>query len=274
MGDNLFAGSAAVASVQEKTAAKPGKTAPIDYAEPPSGILFCITSFLIGFAMGFAVLFIYFRIIPLCIAGGAVTGGVYIFVAQNNAVVKRKTKLRAQFYDLLEAVSVSMRAGNPAFKALESAKTDLLLIYAPDSDILVELNIILLKFNNAVPLSEAFSDLAERSGLEDIASFASIYETIEGKSSRADEIVRETQQIIADKMEMEMEIETMMTAAKSEVTIMLFMPLVILLVISYAGAGFMDSLYITPVGRVVAAFGLVIFIISFIFAKKLSKIEL
>ena len=103
---------------------------------------------------------------------------------------------------------------------------------------------------------------------------ASIYETIEGKSSRADEIVRETQQIISDKMEMEMEIETMMTAAKSEVTIMLFMPLVILLVISYAGAGFMDSIYTTPAGRVVAAFGLLIFIISFIFAKKFSRIEL
>ena len=47
-----------------------------------------------------------------------------------------------------------------------------------------------------------------------------------------------------------------------------------LVIISYAGAGFMDSLYTTPVGRVVAAFGLVIFIISFIFAKKFSKIEL
>ena len=86
--------------------------------------------------------------------------------------------------------------------------------------------------------------------------------------------MRETQQIISDKMEMEMEIETMMTAAKSEVTIMLFMPLVILLVISYAGAGFMDSIYTTPAGRVVAAFGLLIFIISFIFAKKFSRIEL
>lgn len=50
---------------------------------------------------------------------------------------------------------------------------------------------------------------------------ASIYATIEGKSSRADEIVRETQQIIADKMEIEMEIDTLMTAAKSEVNIML-----------------------------------------------------
>ena len=272
MGDNLFAGTGTLPPRAQ--AAPQSRYAPIDYAEPPSDLLFCLTSFLIGFALGFAVLFVYFRILPLCFVGGAVVGVVYIFTAQNSAVIKRKAKLRAQFYDLLEAVSVSMRAGNPAFKALESAKGDLLLIYAPDSDILVELNIILSKFNNAVPLSEAFSDLAARSGLEDIASFASIYETIEGKSSRADEIVRETQQIISDKMEMEMEIETMMTAAKSEVTIMLFMPLVILLVISYAGAGFMDSIYTTPAGRVVAAFGLLIFIISVIFAKKFSRIEL
>ena len=118
---------------------------------------------------------------------------------------------------------------------------------------------IILKFNNAVSLSAAFSDFAERSGLEDIASFASIYSTIEGKSSRADEIIRETQQIIADKMEIEMEIETMMTAAKSEVNIMLFMPLVILGVIGYAGAGFMDAIYTTPMGRVVATGGLAVF---------------
>lgn len=277
MSDNLF--TSAGKEPEQKNDRQPVRPqhtgmAPIDYAKPPSGILFCAAAFLGGFALGFAVLYIYFRILPLCIAGGAITGVVYIFVAQNNAVIKRKTKLRAQFYDLLEAVSVSMRAGNPAYKALQSAQKDLLLIYAPDSDILVELNIILSKFNNAVPLSQAFADLAVRSNLEDIASFASIYETIEGKSSRADEIVRETQQIISDKMEIEMEIETMMTAAKSEVTIMLFMPLVILLIISYAGAGFMDSIYTTPVGRVVAAFGLLIFIISFIFAKKFSKIEL
>src|SRR5690606_37555500 len=138
-----------------------------------------------------------------------------------------------------------------------SAKEDLLLLYSEDSDIVVELEMIIAKFNNGIPLSEVFSDLATRSGLEDIQSFASIYATIEGKSNRADEIVRDTQQIISDKMEIEMEIDTMMTAAKSEVNIMLCMPLVILGVIGYAGAGFMDSIYTTGVGRLVATGGLI-----------------
>ena len=38
-----------------------------------------------------------------------------------------------------------------------------------------------------------------------------------------------------------MEIDTLMTAAKSEVNIMLFMPLVIMGVIGYAGAGWRSS---------------------------------
>jgi tight adherence protein B len=245
-----------------------------DYSVSPSGPFDHVISFTIGFAAGFAVLFIFYKLIVLSMAGGAVFGTVNIFVSTQNAVTKRKQKLRAQFFDLLEAMSVAMRAGNPPLKALESAKEDLLLIYSDSSDIIVELNIIIGRFNNAVPLSEAFSDFAGRSGLEDIASFASIYATIEGKSSRVDEIVRETHQIIADKMEIEMEIDTMMTAAKSEVNIMLFMPLVVLGVIGYAGAGFMDAIYTTAMGRVVSTGGFIVFIASFIMARKFSNIKL
>ena len=148
------------------------------------------------------------------------------------------------------------------------------MIYSEDSDILMELDVIIQRFHNAIPLSEAFSDFARRSGLEDVSSFASIYATIEGKSNRADEIVRETQQIISDKMEIEMEIDTLMTSAKSEVNIMLFMPLVILAVIGYAGAGFMDAIYTTPLGRLVATGGLIVFIISFFMARKFSNVKI
>lgn len=245
-----------------------------DYTASPCTIFDHIAAFIIGMAAGFAVLFVFYKIVPLSIAGGLVVGIVYIFVAQQGAKKKRLFSLRTQFFDLLEAMSVSMRAGNPAFKALQSARDDLAMIYPESSDIITELDLIILKFNNAVPLSESFADFAQRSKLEDVASFASIYATIEGKSSRADEIVRETQQIIADKMEIEMEIETMMTAAKSEVNIMLFMPLVILGIIGYAGAGFMDAIYTTAIGRVVATGGLVVFIISFIMAKKFSNVQI
>jgi len=245
-----------------------------DYSRCHSAALDHALAFLLGFAAGFLVLYIFYMLIPLSLTGGAVFGTINILYAARCAVGKRKLKLRVQFFDLLEAMSVSMRAGNPLLKSLQSAREDLILIYPDDSDIITELDIIIGRFNNAVPLSEAFADLAERSGLEDIASFASIYATIEGKSSSADEIVRETQQIISDKMEIEMEIDTLMTAAKSEVNIMLFMPLIILGVIGYAGAGFMDAIYTTGAGRVVSTGGLVVFIISFIMARKFSNVKL
>jgi tight adherence protein B len=245
-----------------------------DYSVSPSGVFDHIAAFLIGFAAGFAVMFIFYKIVLLSVIGGALVGAVWIFVSMNGSINKRKRKLRIQFYDLLEALSVSMRAGNPVSKALQSAREDLLLIYPDDSDIITELSIIIGKFQNSVPLADSFADFAERSGIDDIASFATIYATIEGKSNRADEIVRETQTIISDKMEIELEIETLMTAAKSEVNIMLFMPLVILGVIGYAGAGFMDAIYTTTVGRLVSTGGLVVFIISFIMARKFSNVKL
>ena len=261
---------------KEKTTKQPEARRVIvpDYTRSPSGASDHAVAYLIGFAIAAAVLFIFYKIIPLAIAGGVIFGTVNIFISAQEAMKKRIMKLREQFFDLLEATSVAMRAGNPPIKALQSAREDLIVIYPEDSDIITELDIIIGRFNNAVPMSEAFADLAERSGLEDIASFASIYATIEGKSGRVDEIVRETQQIIADKMEIEMEIDTMLTAAKAELNIMLFMPLVVLGVIGYAGAGFMDAIYTTGAGRIVSTGGLIVFILSYVMARKFSNVKL
>ena len=245
-----------------------------DYTISPSGFLDHILAFFIGLVIGFGVLFVFYQLIILSVIGGAAFGVVNIFFAASKSTVKRKERLRTQFFDLLEAMSVAMRSGSPPLKALQSAKEDLSLIYPADSDIIVETSIIIGRFNNAIPLSVIFDDFAKRSGIEDIASFASVYATIEGKSSRADEIIRETQQIISDKMEIEMEIDTLMTAAKSEVNAMLVMPLIILAVIGFAGSGFMEVLYQPGVGRIVATGGFIVLIISFILARIFSNIKL
>ncbi|MCL2046802.1 MAG: type II secretion system F family protein [Oscillospiraceae bacterium] len=251
-----------------------GKIQVPDYSQSPSGLLDHLVAFAIGFLAGSGVMYIFYKITSISLIGGVLIGIANIITSAIASVQKRETKLRAQFYDLLEALSVSMRAGSPLVKALNNAREDLVVVYPEDSDIIVEIDILLGRFNNAVAMSEAFADFAVRSGLEDIASFASIYATIEGKSGRDDEIVRETQQIIAAKMEIEMEIDTMLLAAKTEVNIMLFMPLVILGIIAYAGAGFMDAIYTTGAGRIVSTFGLIVFIISYVMAKKFSNVKL
>jgi len=245
-----------------------------DYKQNQATTFDRFIAFMVGFTAGFIVLFIFFKLFVLSLAGGAVLGIINIYLSGHNMMKKRIVRLRLQFFDMLEAMSVAMRAGNPLLKALKSARADLILIYSENSDIIIELDIIIARFHNAVPLSAAFSDLAERSGLEDIASFASIYATIEGKSGRADEIVKETQQIISDKMEIEMEIDTLMTAARSEVNIMLLLPVIILGVIGYAGAGFMDAIYTTGGGRIVSAGGFIVFMISYVMAQKFSSVKL
>lgn len=271
---NIFAPSAESFESPQSAQGHMTSSSVPDYRESSSNLADHILAFLIGFGAGAVVLFFFYKMIPLTIIGGLLAGTVNIFVASEKGIQNRRKRLRVQFFDMLEAMAVAMRAGNPPLKALESAKEDLSMIYSADSDIMLEMDHIIGKFYHGVPLSEIFLDFAQRSELEDIESFASVYATIEGKSSRADEIIHDTQQIIADKMQMEMEIETLMTAAKTEVNIMLIMPIVILGVIGYAGAGFMDAIYTTAVGRVTATVGLIVLILSYILARKLVNIEL
>jgi len=270
---NMFANESS--SMEEQNTKKKAVTGAYipDYSVTTFRLPNHVMSFIIGFIAGFVILFIFYQLLLLSIFGGFISGFIYIFVASQNSITKRRKKLRAQFADLLEAMSVAMRAGNPVIKALESAREDLSLIYAQDSDIIIELDIIIGRFYNSVTLSEIFTDWANRSQLEDIVSFASTYATIEGKAGRTDEIVRDIQEIIADKNEIEMEIETMMTSAKMEAYTMLVLPLIILGVIGYAGAGFMDALYTTVAGRLIATGGLMVFILCYFLATKFSQIE-
>jgi len=271
--DNIFAQPQA----QEAAAAPKRGTRTLtkpDYSVTPNRLPQHVMSFLFGFGLGFIILFVYYKLVLLSLVGGLIFGVVYIYIGAQNAITKRRLRLRLQFKDLLEALSVAMRAGHPPAIALQSAREDLLLLHDENSDIIMEVDIIIAMFNNAVPLSESLGDFARRSGLEDVESFASIFQTIEGKSSRADEIVRQTQSIISDKMEIEMEIETLMTAAKNEMNIMTVMPLVILLILGYVGSDFMGAIYTTIGGRIAATVGLIIFVFSVYLGQKINSIKL
>lgn len=136
MKKNLFAAEPRTEQAEAREVREPQArrlSAP-DYTASPCGLPDHILAFILGFVAGFAVLYIFYKFIPAAVLGGAVTGVVYVFVAEQKAMDKRIRRLRVQFFDLLEAMSVAMRAGNPVLKALESAREDLSLIYSQQSD--------------------------------------------------------------------------------------------------------------------------------------------
>ena len=220
------------------------------------------------------VVYLFYHSVIAGIMGGAIIGIFFEKLYADSTIRKRQKALRLQFRDFLEAMSVAARAGSVEVQAIKSAAKDLRLSYTEQTDIVREIDNIITSYEGGgIAIKDLFSDFAKRSRLADISNFAAIYGIIEGKSDRFGDIVMQTNDIIGEKIEVEQEIETGITAAKSETNVMLVMPIVIVIMLSAMGGGFMDALFTTVIGRIAATIALVLFVISFVLAKKFTNID-
>jgi len=219
------------------------------------------------------VVYLFYHMILISLVIGFLAGIYLEKMYADSAIKKRQKVLRLQFRDFLEAMSVSA-ANKTGISVLESALKDLQMSYNDKADIVCEVKNIILQYEKGgIEIKRLFEELADRSGLEDIRSFATIYSVIEGKSDRFGDIVTQTYEIIGEKIEIEQEIETTITSAKSETMVMLVMPIIIVVAMSSMGGGLMEALFTTWTGHLAATAALVIFAISFILAVKGSNIE-
>ena len=148
--------------------------------------------------------------------------------------------------------------------AVEDSLRELQMIYNQDSDIVREIALIVSDYRHAgIPMVKGFEELGERSDIDDVLSFAAIYKTIEGK----------TRDIIKDKVEIAMEIQTEINSAKSEAYMMLVLPLVLVIMMSTMGSGFMDSLFTTAIGRIAATVGVICTFVSYVIATRAAEID-
>lgn len=223
-----------------------------------------------------AILFIYYRILILSLIGGFV---IAIWQEKNyskSVVKKRQNKLRLQFKEFLEiiAISISGGSGRSMENAVKDSLRELQLMFNDKADIVREIALIVSDYEHAgIPMKDGFYELGLRSEIDDIMSFATIYATIEGKTSDFGYIINQTHEIIRDKVEITMEIETSISSAKSEAYMMLVLPLVLIVVMTTMGGGLMDSLFNSLTGRLAATFGVVCTFASYVLATKATEIE-
>lgn len=233
-----------------------------------------ILVYVVASILASVVVYLFYHIIPISVIGGFIIGIILEKLYADSTIKKRQKNLRLQFRDFLESMAVAARAGNVEVKAIKSAAQDLRLSYSEQSDIVREIDNIIVQYEGGgIAIKDLFQDFADRSNLPDIQSFATIYGVIEGKSDRFGDIVIQTHEIIGEKIEVEQEIETGITSAKSETYMMLVMPIVIVIMMSCMGGGLLDALFTTVVGRLTATIALVLFVISFIMAMKFTDIE-
>ena len=232
-----------------------------------------VISGIIGYAAGFLVLWLFYHQLIFSLFAALAFVPAAIVMRIGAAKKKRMTNLLRQFQNFLDSLVVSLQSGRTELGSIESASEDLALMYSEKADIVKEARLIVQKFNNRQKIGEALTDFAERCGLEDIKVFAEVYSAIEGKGEKTREIVARTQKILADKIEIEAEIKTIISGAANELNIIVVIPVIMVAIMGFMGGELMAGLFTTIGGHIVATISIIIFIGAYFLGKKMSNID-
>lgn len=190
---------------------------------------------LIGMGIGGLVSYLFFKNIVVTAATAVAVAILAQGIYQESRLEKRKKELLLQFKDLLESLTASYAAGKNTLDSFKDAWNDLEQIYGDQADITTELAIIVTGMENNILIEDLLTNFARRSGLEDVASFADVFRVSIRQGANIKDIIAATRDVINDKIEIEMEIQTIIAGNKNELNIMMIMPLVIL--VSLGGMG-------------------------------------
>jgi tight adherence protein B len=149
---------------------------------------------------------------------------------------------------------------------------DLKVQYDDGADILKELEIILSGMANNVDIEDLLLDFGIRSGIDDIYSFANVFKICYREGGNIKDTIRNTHNILSDKMEINEDIETIVTANKTEQNIMIVMPIGLIGMIKMLSADFAAN-FVTPAGIIATTIGVALFVAAYYVGKAVLNIK-
>ncbi|MBQ8108433.1 MAG: hypothetical protein IJ129_06800 [Ruminococcus sp.] len=227
------------------------------------------TAFAVGAAVGFLAAYLYFDNIIIGIIVGAIAAIKAQSIYANKLLNKRGKELRLQFRDLLESLSNSYTVGMTATRAFRAALEDMKVEHGENSYIVKELDLICTTHENqGIEIKDMLNDFAKRSGLDDARSFAGVFDVSTNLGGDVAKVIRETRDMISDKIEIELEIQTMVTGEKNQLNILAIMPFVIALLMKSFNMG--DSGALVIIVKIIAA---ALFVFAYWLGTKITDIK-
>lgn len=193
---------------------------------------------------------------------GIAAGCAFLPIRTQQIIDKKRNALRTQFRDMLEGLTTSLGTGRNMPDSFQAVYEDLQVQYEEDAAILQELHVILVGIHNNDKLEDLLVDFGFRSGIEDIISFANVFAISNRKGGNHKETIRNTYAILSDKMEINEDIETMVTANKTEQNMMIVMPIALIGMIKMMSADFAAN-FTTPAGILATTIGIVLFVAAY-----------
>ncbi len=199
-------------------------------------------------------------------------GGAYLVKAEEKKEKDRKGKLRKEFKDAILAVSADLRAGYAVENAFRETLAEMGMLHGRDSPICRELGRIVRGMENNLSVEYLMGQFAVRSDIEEIREFADVFAIAKRTGGNLTEIIAETAGTISERIEVEKEIQTMLSAKRLELNIMSAVPFAIIAYVEAASGGYFDILYDSITGRVVMTICFVIYMAAYFLGIKIAEI--
>ena len=197
----------------------------------------------------------------------------YLKWQQSRLIRERRKRLNYQFKDALTSLSVAVYAGYSVESAVKACTRDLERLYGRGADVVEEFRYIESQQHVSVPLEELFLDFGERSQVEDIENFASVFYTAKRTGGDMNQVLQKVSRMLGDKIDVKKEIEATLAAKKSEQMIMSLMPAGIIVYLQMTSPGFLSVLYGNPFGIAAMSICLAIYAAAYWMGRKIVDIE-
>ncbi len=196
------------------------------------------------------------------------------FVYQKKRQIERNRRLVGiQFKDLLSSVMTSLKAGYAPENAFLEAERDMELLYGKKSLIVSHLVRIKKGIKNNVPLEKLILKMGRDTGNADIADFAEVFAVAKKSGGNMTEMMTGTISVISQKMDVEKEIDVLISAKRMEARIMNLVPFFIIFYVSLTSKGFFEPLYHNLFGIIFMTVCAGLYVFSYLLSERIVNID-
>lgn len=225
-----------------------------------------------GLAVCQLAAYIFYRNMASCLLFLPV-GMLYPFYKKKELLERRKEELRIQFKEAILILSSSLTAGYAIENAFTASIEELTQLYGLEGMITQEFSYIAHQLRMSRTVEQLLTDFANRSGIEEIQSFAEIFSVSKRSRGELVSVVNHVVHVIGDKIQVKEDILTMTAEKKLEQKVMNAMPFLIVLYIDFSSPGFFAQMYETVAGRIVMTACLSIYVAACFLSGWIMKIE-
>ena len=187
---------------------------------------------------------------------------------------RRLDELLEGFRDFLYSLSASIAAGRQMPQAVEAAASELGAAWGEDSDIAAEiLHISVLGRSAHADTADLLHGLAERSGLEDIASFASACQVCRKTGGDLESVCVKSASLLLDKIDFRESTRALIAEKKLDLIILGLMPPGILFFLNISSLEYIEALYTTAGGRFMMTASLLLMGLALFAGMKITDIS-